>query len=410
MNVNVGDRVRRLYEKRPYPRIGPGGENPLRARLKLAPLDWIRAVWQPATELPRRILVAGCGSGAEAFTLARRFPNAEIVGVDFSPGSIAVARAVQKRDSRARQIRFVSGDLTSSRFRRSVGDGFDFVSCHGVLSYLPRPDRALGNLAGCLKPGGALFLGVNGTRHISVGWRHALPAFGIDVAEFREGASVRRVLKLFDAIARHRPGEIAGRGAEYLSGDLFGPLNRALPLGDWTRLCRRAGLHLVGSYSAHQSLRPIVNGGWWGLLMPRSRAEVYDIVEWINPTAFHRLVFSTRKPADPAWDRPDELLPWRPSWTALYSRDLPKPKPRSSPASRRLELKSRSTDTVVNVQVSERDVEILRRADGARSLRDILEPFSPSLRGVPLRCRETLYLLYLLAAINLRPPSRRGGE
>ena len=156
MNVNVGERVRRIYEKRPYPRVG--GENPLRARLRLAPIDWIRAVWQPAPELPRRILVAGCGTGAEAFTLARHFPDADIVGVDFSPGSIGVARAVQKRDSRARQIRFVSGDLTSSRFIRAVGERFDFVSCHGVLSYLPRPDRALENLAGCLSPDGALFL------------------------------------------------------------------------------------------------------------------------------------------------------------------------------------------------------------------------------------------------------------
>src|SRR5450755_2882036 len=323
MNVNVGERVRRIYEKWPYPRVG--GENPLRARSRLAPLDWIRAVWQPAPGLPRRILVAGCGTGAEAFTLARRFPDAHVVGVDFSPGSIASARAVQKRDPRARQIRFVSGDLTSSRFHRAVGEGFDFVSCHGVLSYLPRPDRALDNLAGCLKPGGALFLGVNGVRHISVGWRRALPAFGFDIADFREGAPLRKVLKLFDAIAGHRPGEIARRGAEYLSGDLFGPINRALPLTGWTRLCRRAGLHLLGSYSAHLSLRPIVNGGWWGLLMPRSRAEVHDIVEWINPTSFHRLVFSPRKPAVPAWNSPDELLRWRPIRTALYSGRLLQP-------------------------------------------------------------------------------------
>ena len=63
--------------------------------------------------------------------------------------------------------------------------------------------------------------------------------------------------------------------------------------------------------------------------------------------------------------------------------------------------------TLLNVQMFEREVEILRRADGARSLRDILEPLS-SLRRAPLPCRETLYLLYLLAAINLRAPSRRG--
>ncbi len=404
--MNVGDRVRRIYEKQPYPRIS--GENPFRARWRLAPFEWIGALWQPALGLPRRILVAGCGTGVEAFSLARRFPDTDIVGVDFSPASIGVARAVQKRDSRARQIRFVVGDITSSRFGRSVGEGFDFVSCHGVLSYLPRPDRALENLAGCLTPDGALFLGVNGARHYSVGWRRALPAFGFDIADFREGVRLRKVLKLFDAIAGHQGDEIARRGAELLSSDLFGPLNRCLPLADWTRLCRRAGLHLLGSYSAHQLLRPIVNSGGWGLMMPRSRAEVYDIVEWINPTAFHRLVFSPRKPADPPWDSPHELLRWQPVQTALYSRRLPKPG--SSLSSRRLDLKSPSTDTLINVQMSGEEVEILRRADGARRLHDILEPLSPSLRKALLCCRETLYLLYLLAAINLRAPSRRGGE
>ena len=401
--MNIGDRVRRIYEKRPYPRTG--GENAFRARWRLAPLDWIRAVWQTAPGLPRRILVAGCGTGAEAFSLARRFPDTDIVGVDFSPGSIAIARAVQKRDSRARQIRFVVGDLTSPRFVRSVGEGFDLVSCHGVLSYLPRSERALENLAGCLTSDGALFLGVNGARHYSVGWRRALPAFGFDIAEFREGVRLRKVLKLFDAIAGHPRDEIARRGAELLSSDLLGPLNRGLPLADWTHLCRRAGLHLLGSYSAHLSLRPIVNGGWWGLMMPRSRAEVYDIVEWINPTQFHRLVFSPRKPADPPWDSPRELLRWQPVWTALYSRRLPKPG--GSRSLRRLDLKSRSTDTRLNVQMLGEEVEILRRADGVRTLHGILEPLSPSLRKAPLHCRETLYLLYLLAAINLRAPSRR---
>ncbi len=404
--MNVGERVRRIYEKRPYPRVG--GENPLRARWRLAPLDWIRAVWQPEQGLPRRILVAGCGTGAEAFSLARRFPDAHIVGVDFSPRSIAIARTVQKRDSRARQIRFVVGDLASSRFGRSAGDGFDFVSCHGVLSYLPRPDRALEHLARCLTPDGALFLGVNGARHYSVGWRRALPAFGFDIALFREGVRLRKVLTLFDAIAGHQGDEIARRGAELLSGDLFGPLNRGLALADWTHLGRRAGLHLLGSYSAHQLLRPIVNGGWWGLMMPRSRTEVYEIVEWINPTSFHRLVFSPRKPADPPWDSSEELLRWQPVRTALYSRRLPTP--RGSPALRRLELKSRSTKTLLNVQMSGEEVEILRHSDGARRLHDILEPLSPSVRRSLLRCRETLYLLYMLAVINLRAPSRRGEE
>ena len=112
--MNVGDRVRRIYEKRPYPRVG--GENPLRARWRLAPLDWIRAVWQPAPGLPRRILVAGCGTGAEAFSLARRFPDTDIVGLDFSPQMLEVAR----RDRPG--IEFLEGDALKLPFEDASFD------------------------------------------------------------------------------------------------------------------------------------------------------------------------------------------------------------------------------------------------------------------------------------------------
>jgi SAM-dependent methyltransferase len=401
--MRVTDRVRKTYEKYPFPQAG--GIDPSRAKWQLAPLDWILAVWDPPPGLPRRVLVAGCGNGAEAFALARRLPDADIVGADFSPRSIAIARAMQKRSRRARHIRFVVADLTSPRFGRSIGEKFDFVSCHGVLSYVAQPERALENLAGCLEPDGALFLGVNGARHFSVGWRRALPAFGIEVSDFRESVRLREVLELFDAIAEHPRGRIARRSAEFLSSDLLCPLNRALPLAGWTRLCRGAGLHLLGSYSAHQALRPIVNGGLWRLLMPSSRAEVCEIIERINPSSFHKLVLSPRKPIRPPWDSPGKLLRWRPVPTGLYS--WRSGKGRRSPASpRRLELVSRSTNTVAELRVLERDVEILGRADGARPLREILEPRSRSARQAASDWRETHYLLYLLAVINLRAPGQ----
>ena len=149
----------------------------------------------PATPKPspRAVLVAGCGTGAEAFAFSRRFPHAEIVAVDFSRRAIRFARQYQQRAQYRKNVRFVVADFSAPGLDRLTGRDFDLVSCHGVLSYVPRAARALKNLSGCLSPDGALGLGVNGAQHVSVGLRaRNLPMFGFDVSQFTEGPHVRR--------------------------------------------------------------------------------------------------------------------------------------------------------------------------------------------------------------------------
>ena len=103
--------VRKVYEKYPY----PAADATLLTdrRWVLAPMDWIGALWKPADKMltPKKILVAGCGTGREAFALQRHFLRAKIVAVDFSPRSIAIARRVQKSAGAMRNIRFVVADL-----------------------------------------------------------------------------------------------------------------------------------------------------------------------------------------------------------------------------------------------------------------------------------------------------------
>ncbi|MEI8386652.1 MAG: class I SAM-dependent methyltransferase [Verrucomicrobiota bacterium] len=94
----------------------------------LAPMEWIAAVWQPARPSPSRILVAGCGTGAEAFSLSRRFPHSKIVAADFSPRSVAVATDLQRRMPAMKNIHFMVGDLTMRKFARTAGRGFDFIT------------------------------------------------------------------------------------------------------------------------------------------------------------------------------------------------------------------------------------------------------------------------------------------
>jgi SAM-dependent methyltransferase len=88
--VSSAERIRLGYERFPY----PGNELAalIEGKGSLPALNWMQGIGRPGSLKPQRVLVAGCGTGVEAFRLRRELPNAEIVAVDFSPRSIAVAR------------------------------------------------------------------------------------------------------------------------------------------------------------------------------------------------------------------------------------------------------------------------------------------------------------------------------
>src|SRR5262245_29069380 len=166
--MNVAKAVREIYEKWPYPDLHPSGV--AKRYWLLPPLPWIKAIWRREQPI-RRILIAGCGTGSECFAACRKFRNAEIVAIDFSPRSIKTAKNLQSKNPKFQNIRFLLCDLTDRRMPKIVGDNFDLVSCHGVLSYVPHNSQVLRNLARCLATGGLLYLGVNGENHPSRRWR-----------------------------------------------------------------------------------------------------------------------------------------------------------------------------------------------------------------------------------------------
>jgi len=398
--MDIAGQVRRIYEKRPYP--PPNKTIPERIPWRLAPMEWINAIWQPARPFPQRILIAGCGTGHEAFKMSRRFPRAKIVAVDFSQRSIAIAQDLQQRATEMRNIRFAVADLTSHSFSTIAGRGFNFISCHGVLSYIPNPGRVLVNLRRCLAPDGALYLGVNGAGHHSVGGRQVLSAFGFDPTEFHDTPRLRKLLQLSDVIVGScGSARIASKPAGYLAGDLFGPLIHSLPLGEWIRMARKAELHLQGNYVAHHALRQASDGDFAALLIPKSRAELCELVEFLAPAGFHRLLFTRSSAVNPPWENQEALLGWRPTLTRLYIVRAPKRR-RSWQALRRVAFKSPATNTRLDYEMPEWELEILRRSDGKRSLCEILKQIPVAIpRGV---LQQRLFLLYQLLVVQLLPP------
>ena len=395
--------VREIYEKYPYP--STGGRRPERGRRwALAPTAWINALWKPGRgELAcKKILIAGCGTGIEAFRMQRRRPGAVIVAVDFSPRSIAIARQLQRQTPEARRIRFHVADLANPGLSDVLGRDFDFVSCHGVLSYLPNPEAALRNLARCLKPDGGLYLGVNGAGHPSVGLRQALPVFGFDTAVMKpDDRPLRNVLALCDAmlgkVGSHR---VAKFKAGLLAGDVFGPVMSNLSLARWVRIARRAGLSFRGSYHQWRATRSAVAADSGRLLIPRSRAEICDLADRLYPRSFHRALFTLEPAANPPWKTPKALLSWRPTLTSVYRGRLPK-RSRSWRALRTLTLRSPATNTRLDWCLPEWALEILRHSNGQRTLGAIIAAIPVP---VPRRLLQRhLYVLHQLLVITLVP-------
>ena len=393
--------TRAIYEKYPYP---AADRSSLTAkRWYLAPMEWINALWRPGNENdpPKRILVAGCGSGSEAFMLARRFPASTIVAVDFSPRSIAIARKLQSKSTPMRNIRFLRGDLADKGLPKTTGGNFDFISCHGVLSYIPGPQRVLINLTRQLKEDGALFLGVNGSEHFSVRGRRFLSSFRFDLSELREEARLRDVLAVWDRLLESNGGpRLPEKGTGYLAGDLFGPLFHNWPLSRWVGIARKAGLHLSDSYSCWRKRRSLMEGKEALLLVPRSRAEVALLLDVLVPGMFHRLLFVKQKPWNPPWEDHRALLNTRPILSPLYSLSMPR-RARSGQEKTNAILKSPPLNTRLDWKVPAWEAAILRRSDGRKTLREILQ--SAGVAAPRTILGEQLYLAYQLLVLNLIP-------
>jgi SAM-dependent methyltransferase len=152
----------------------------LRSPQHLAPFEaGLEAVEPP----PRRVLDLGTGTGAAAFAIAQRFPEAEVVGVDLSDAMLAEARRKTPPEVASR-VRFETGDASKLHF----GDAsFELVALANMIPFFDE-------LARVVAPGGSVLLGFSGgpTTPIYVPPERLRAELGrrgfTDFAEFEAGA------------------------------------------------------------------------------------------------------------------------------------------------------------------------------------------------------------------------------
>lgn len=304
--MTAAEKTRRSYDRRPYPGEG------LRALIKkggaLPPLEWMLALGRPGQTRPRRVLVAGCGLGVEAFVLRKKLPEAEIVGVDFSARSIAEAKRLQRADGLAKPIEFRVADLTDPMLAEKTGDEFDLITCHGVLSYIQDTAQVLGNLASILAPDGALYLGVNGEAHTSTPLRPWLASFGLDVTELSDERRLRELLKLWDSQQDAEARSLATMPTSYLAGDVCGPHFNNWSLSQWRSAANKSGLELAATWLLPIALRLALEGDRHTPLFPSAGGPLAERLDQARPAGFHKLLL--RKPRG---GRDESIV-----WTGLY--------------------------------------------------------------------------------------------
>lgn len=99
-------------------------------------------------ENPMNIIDIGCGPGNSTAVLKKCFPNAHIIGADFSPNMIEKAKADYP------DMDFILFDATKD-FEK-LEDKYDVVFSNACIQWVPNHKKLLSDMMSILKPNGVL--------------------------------------------------------------------------------------------------------------------------------------------------------------------------------------------------------------------------------------------------------------
>ncbi|MEQ9671752.1 class I SAM-dependent methyltransferase [Coleofasciculus sp. G2-EDA-02] len=154
-NPDLLEKIRQQFEDSPYP-INPLDHSPKIDYLWLYIQNLITPYYlrnQRVIETPGKIILdAGCGTGYSSLVLAEANPGAQIIGIDLSEKSVAIAQ------QRLQVHGFDKAEFYPISIEElpKLGKEFDYINCDEVLYLLPNPVSALQIMRSILKPEGII--------------------------------------------------------------------------------------------------------------------------------------------------------------------------------------------------------------------------------------------------------------
>lgn len=109
--------------------------------------------WGSLNPGPKHILDAGSGFGQYSYFMARKFPNAQIYGVDVKEDEIASCQRFFKQVG-FNQVAFDTADLTTY----NSPETYDLILSVDVMEHIEEDVQVFKNFCASLKPGGMLLI------------------------------------------------------------------------------------------------------------------------------------------------------------------------------------------------------------------------------------------------------------
>lgn len=300
------------YDEHPYTQHAYAETHPRRvaavARL---------ARWEPPPIDGARVLELGCGRGGNLLPMATGAPEMTFVGVDRSAGQIADAQRVASGAALA-NVTFVCSSFEDFD---GVPGSFEYVVCHGVLSWIAPHARAslLERIARSLAPGGVACVSFN----VLPGWYERLGArdwlrFACSSLGAAPDTAPRWLQWLSDQASqertdyRRRLREIAGRLEEtdpaYARHEYLAKENFPLLVQTFLNEAAAAGLAYLGDAIPATTALELLPEEVQKQAAPLGDVETEQLVDFVRCTAFRRaLLVRADESRARAWRAPRRL-------------------------------------------------------------------------------------------------------
>ncbi len=153
---SVSEKVRAQYEESPYPKWTKvvSGNQPVTIDHYIG-MRFPGAPHKSMGKGPLNLLVAGCGTGTHAIQRAQQFAQANVLAIDLSLSNLSYA--IRKtREIGLTNIRYAQADILEFKSDKA----FDVIDSSGVLHHLNNPLDGWRRLAGMVRPGGLMHIGL----------------------------------------------------------------------------------------------------------------------------------------------------------------------------------------------------------------------------------------------------------